>query len=170
MDVKEIILKMENLIFKIGQQESYKDLHTTSLHILKDLYGLEKQNQETSPSSRKTKKSNMVTDETEKEILKVERKLEKWAKNQNIIPAQILTAYLLLKKGKSFENFINKEILGKAIEKRFGDSAKFSANFSQMKNVSEKNHAKIFDVSNRGNITIWEPIIKYVNTYKENVL
>lgn len=172
-----MIKRVEGLVFDIGRQAPYKELHSVALLVLKDMYELEnqiiKQSQKNDGFKKNKNASNLsVFDEEAEEIQKVERKLRKWAKEQDSVPSKILNAYLLLERGGSIN--INKGILAKAISLEYGDTFKFSTNFDQMKNIEPKNHAKIFDVGGldvggSGIIKIWAPIERYVRSYEKYV-
>lgn len=162
MHIENLIKQAEDLVFNIGQQAHHKDLHTSALSLLKGLYGLEGRYR-----LKEGECHESVTNEELLQIEKAKRKLQLWATNKTSIPALILIGYLSLKRPGSIA-VINKKILEEAF-KAHSNSSTFSKNFDQMKNFSEKNHAKIFDVSPRGLITIWSPVEEYVKAFEKEV-
>lgn len=164
--MKDIIQQIEDLIFNIGQQAPYKTLHTEALNLHKSLCGLERKL--LSPEDSPPSEPDALTDEEKLQQQKAERKLKKWAQDQSLAPAKILTTFLDMDRGGSFKSGIYKRTL-EAHFVNTDSSLNFSSNFDQMKNMSEKNHAKIFEVSPNGKITIWQPILKYIQEYKDSV-
>lgn len=96
------------------------------------------------------------------EVEKVRRKLKRWSKRPRQISSRILNKYLELSE-KS--NFITKEQLGSELP----ELKTFSSNFDQMNIISDKNHAKIFEM-NGDSIQIWEPVASLVSAYKRDTL
>jgi hypothetical protein len=95
------------------------------------------------------------------EINKVRRKLDLWINRQGQINARILNAYLwIMRTGQ-------KNITRQMIEDKFGEGA-FGSNFEQMKIISPRNHAKIFDLDG-GAVEIWNPIRSYVDKYENSI-
>lgn len=82
------------------------------------------------------------------EIEKVKRKLPRW-KDSGQINDRILKTYLTL-------YIKNQTVSLLELEKKCKDLS-FNKNFPQMKNISRKNHGKVFDVIN-GFVYLWEPI------------
>ena len=116
----------------------------------------------TKPKRRKRYKNISETDEDVNEINKVERKLKKWAIDQDQINAKILNAFLELKR----EN-LDKSITEAMLKKRSSVKT-FNSNFNNMKIIAPKNHCKVFE-QNGDNITIWQPVIMYVEEYEKQV-
>lgn len=100
-----------------------------------------------------------------KEVNKVARKLKFWAKpeRKEQINARILNAYLDLNKS-GVEN-ITEDTLKNALL----NIKDFKNNFDQMKNIAEKNHGKIFDQDELGNIRIWAPVQSFVDEYEKTI-
>lgn len=95
------------------------------------------------------------------EIKKVERKLPRWASNPTQINAKILSLFLKLQDD-------NHVITEQFLMEQYGNHAEFLRNYNQMKTISTKNHAKVFDVID-GNVTIWEPVLDAVLTFKKKI-
>lgn len=164
----------KNLILAIGQDESKDELHKMSIDLLLETTELErlltidsiepyKESDSISTSgNRRPQVSGYNAAEEVEEIRKVERKLFRWARNQQQINSKILNLFLTLKSkngGRITEDLLMKE---------YGDYGEFSRNYSQMKIISPRNHAKIFDVKS-GVVEIWEPVKRYVEEYKRTI-
>lgn len=93
-----------------------------------------------------------------KEIKKVKRKIPKWAEHPTQINSKILNLYMSL--SHNGLHSIPHTTLKERFEQLYNDQ--FESNFSQMKNVSPKNHAKVFTESKDGMISLWEPIATFV--------
>ena len=104
----------------------------------------------------------LIVAEEAEEIRKVERKLPRWARNQQQINSKILNLFLELK--YSGTERVTEDLL----TRKYGDYGEFSRNYNQMKIISPKNHAKVFEVKN-GVVEIWEPVRRYVEEYKKAV-
>ena len=101
---------------------------------------------------------SLIAEEAE-EIRKVERKLHRWARNQQQINSKILNLFL-----KATMEGIN-NVTEDELAKRYGNEGEFHRNFNQMKIISPKNHAKVFEVTSNV-VEIWEPVRIYVEDYK----
>jgi hypothetical protein len=88
------------------------------------------------------------------QINKVVSKLPRWFKNGNRINSQILINYLKL--AEEYETVEYEHLAEKC-----NHIKTFKTNFAQMKNFGEKNHGKIFEVSD-GVVTIWKPLKKEI--------
>ncbi len=97
----------------------------------------------------------------DKEIEKVRKKLERWSKKPNQICCKILNKYLEL-------NGDQQPITKNALQAALPELATFNSNFAQMKMISDKNHAKIFEVNNEI-IEVWEPVRQLVAQYKREI-
>lgn len=96
------------------------------------------------------KRNNAVLErsDVQLEIEKVKRKLPRW-KDSGQVNDRILKTYLTL-------YIKNQTVSLLELEKKCKDLS-FNKNFPQMKNISRKNHGKVFDVIN-GFVYLWEPI------------
>ena len=162
----------KNLILAIGQDEGKDELHKKSIDLLLEVAELERiLTSEAIESNREAASnkdirtaqypSNIVAEEAE-EIRKVERKLPRWARNQQQINSKILNLFIELKNSET------ERVTEDLLTKKYGDYGEFSRNYNQMKIISPKNHAKVFEVKN-GVVEIWEPVRRYVEEYKKAV-
>jgi len=102
------------------------------------------------------------------QIKKTEEKLLKWSNNQASIPAQVLISYLFHRMpNRAFP--VSVIYLKEVFKMRGEDAEKFNKSFNQMQSFDEKSHAKIFDVSPEGLVTIWPPIEKYIDAFEKAV-
>lgn len=97
----------------------------------------------------------------QKEIEKVRKKLNRWSTRPNQICCKILNKYLELSR-------VNKNITIEYLKSELPELPTFNANFDQMKVISDRNHAKIFEMNN-GVIEIWSPVNKLVMAYCEDI-
>ena len=105
-------------------------------------------------------------DEELSEINKVERRLKRWANNQEQINPKILNEYLKMQ--KDAVNPITEDLL----RLNYDNDTEFYKNYPQMKAISLKNHGKVFDLvrdGRREKIVIWEPVKDYVMEYAQEV-
>ncbi|EEZ80674.1 hypothetical protein [Candidatus Thioglobus sp.] len=149
---------LEDAAFLVTGNASAKVIHSKIVRGLISLSEIEKL----------TLKENLVIDNRDshlKEVNKVARKLKFWAKpeRKKQINARILNAYLDLNKS-GVEN-ITEDTLKDALL----NIKDFKNNFDQMKNIAEKNHGKIFEQDNFGNIRIWNPVQSFVDEYEKIV-
>jgi len=93
-------------------------------------------------------------DEMNEEILKVRRKVPEWFRKREQINARILIAYLKLQQRKQV-------ITPSLLKAECKDIKTFSSNYNQMRIISDKNHAKVFQEEN-GQITLWEPVAEFI--------
>ena len=103
--------------------------------------------------NRPTQKSHNVTEEDE--IQKVFRKVPRWLKNPDQYNSKILNAFMSLYiKGEP----VNIHLLEEASKL---DSKRFLVNYTQMKIIAEKNHAKVFDEEG-DNVYLWKPVSDFI--------
>lgn len=168
MSIQNLIKQTEELVFNIGQQAPYKDLHGSALALLKGMYNWEQQQTSRASNEPKNNDNYEATDDEVAQIRKAERKLLKWATDRDTMPAKIIDVFYILRK-KHPHSKIDKAVLSQAFAQMHEDVDTFSQNFDQMKNFSDKNHAKIFDVAANGQITIWPPINEFVERYMDKI-
>jgi hypothetical protein len=154
----------QDLLGDIAQQKDYHHLHSKALYLLLNIVELqshlnEKPATSNSAAADTSNDSNMSIEE---EIRKVARKLPKWAQNQGQINSKILTLFLTLK--REGQQKITEDMLSD----NYGDISEFYRNYPQMKGISPKNHAKVFE-SRLGVVEIWEPVKSYVAEYERSV-
>lgn len=90
-----------------------------------------------------------------KETEKVKRKIPKWFKNGGQINSKILIAFMQLSnknaKSVSIQDLVNSDT-----------SIDIRKNYQEMKEIYEKNHAKVFDEDSSGMITLWQPVADFI--------
>lgn len=98
--------------------------------------------------------NEILTAEKKQEVWKVHSRVPKWFKNPNQYNSQILIAYMnLLGENKSVPLY--------KLESECRKIKTFKNNYSQMKIISDHNHAKVFEESG-GRVTLWEPVRQFV--------
>ena len=159
----------EKLVSEIGQGTDHKALHPIALDVLMRSVELiryfEGSGQEKA-SPRKAKTTDLSESD---EVKKVSHRLKLWANRPHQINHIILRKWLELNKEKGdsvTEAMLEKAVLDVGLE---GGSGSFHSNFSQMKVIAEKNHGKVFDVSN-GIVNLWQPVEEAVFEFKSKVL
>jgi hypothetical protein len=95
------------------------------------------------------------------EIEKVRKKLNRWARRPNQICCKILNKYLQLSHN-------SKSITKERLKSDLPELDTFDANFAQMKIISERNHAKIFEM-NGDFVEVWSPVKNLVTAYHAEV-
>ena len=96
--------------------------------------------------------SNQESEETQK----VHRKVPRWLNNPSQYNYKILTTYMKLSNNNSIPISIS------LLEKHSNiENNKFTSNFNQMKIISERNHAKVFDEV-YGKVKLWEPVADFI--------
>jgi len=169
VSIQSLIKQTEDLVFQIGQQASYKDLHVSALSLLKEMYSVEQRQPHNANEESKSENGyKAINEEMLAQIQKAERKLMKWANDPDSMPSKILDVYGRLKQIHP-KSVIDKALMARTFEQLNEDTYTFSQNFDQMKNFSDKNHAKIFDVAPNGNITIWSPIERFYEAYLDTM-
>lgn len=111
---------------------------------------------QTSNLIKKTEKTEyLISNQKEKEIDKIYRKLPKWFKNPDFICSRILIIFLELEKKYGTVKY---DLLAEYCS----GIKTFKSNFAQMKNFGEKNHGKVFELNGQI-VTLWNPV-------KDNVI
>ena len=97
------------------------------------------------------------------EIQKVHRKVPRWLKNPSQYNYKILTAFMTISNNNTTPISIS------LLEKHSNiEDNKFTSHFNQMKIISERNHAKVFDEA-YGEVKLWKPIASFIiNLYKQH--
>jgi hypothetical protein len=153
--IKQLEVLLSDMAFQVSQNAPAKEIHS---QIVQALVVVDK---------LKTLKGGVSSsDNTEQaqtaEINKVQRRLRLWAKRHNQINHKILVAFLRLR------NTGQETITESDLRKSLDDADTFDTNFVQMKNISEKNHGKIFEQLGE-RVVIWPPVEKYVIEFEEMV-
>ncbi len=117
-------------------------------------------NKQSAPNQKNNshEKSNQESDE----VQKVHRKVPRWLNNPSQYNYKILTTFMTL------SNKNTTPISVSLLEKHSNiEDNKFTSHFNQMKIISEKNHAKVFDEM-YGEVNLWEPIAEFIiDLYKK---
>ena len=158
--LKDLKRDIEKLIYSIGQEKEYEELHRDALHLLIKAVEVEQKyihipNEGVQMQDQKDFESN--------EIAKVRRKLPRWARNQDQINTRILIAFLSIMRSTG-KSFVSEDDL----KKEFGDDSTLEKNLPQMCTISPKNHAKIFSRDGT-TLIIWEPVKDLVNDFETQV-
>lgn len=99
----------------------------------------------------------------EQEIQKVHRKVPRWLNNKTQYNYKILTTFMNLSNNNSMP-------ISVSILERYSniEDNKFLSHFNQMKTISKRNHAKVFEEI-YGEVKLWEPVSEFiVQLYKNN--
>jgi hypothetical protein len=108
-------------------------------------------------TDKKLEISNRGTVLTEdSEIERVHRRVPKWIKKPLQINTMILNKYMEISANN--ENPVVLQTLEEAVGL---DSRKFFTNYTQMKIIAEKNHAKVFREED-GIVYLWEPVADFI--------
>lgn len=98
---------------------------------------------------------------SQEEYNKVHRKIPQWFRKTSQINSQILIGYLELTNGH------NLPVSTIELGKHCANVRTFTENLNQMKIITDKNHAKVFDEEN-GTLTLWEPVACFIlDEYKK---
>jgi len=97
------------------------------------------------------------------EVQKVHRKVPRWLNNPSQYNYKILTTYMTLSNSNSTPISLS------LLEKNSNiEDNKFTSHFNQMKIISERNHAKVFDEA-YGEVKLWTPVADFIiNLYKQH--
>jgi hypothetical protein len=97
------------------------------------------------------------------EVQKVYRKVPRWLNNPSQYNYKILTTFMTLSNNNTTPVSVS------LLEKHSNiENNKFTSNFNQMKIISERNHAKVFDEA-YGEVNLWEPVADFiVDLYKQH--
>lgn len=151
MEVNDKILKAKHLLedaaFMVSSGKELPDAHRNIIKALVSLEEIESMLSNTD-SSASVEMS---------EVSKVSRRLKLWAKRPEQINARILRAFLNLSSQSASP--ITESQLRDAV-----GGGNFDTNFAQMKNISDKNHGKVFDVI-ADVVSIWKPVASAVNEF-----
>jgi len=102
----------------------------------------------------KKENSQNTENEMNDEILKVHRKVPVWFRKLGQINSSILIAYLKLQQRK-------KIITPDLLQAECKDIKTFRDNYDEMKIISARNHAKVFQ-EDGGIITLWPPVSEFI--------
>lgn len=91
------------------------------------------------------------------EIYKIHRKIPKWFKNPEQKNSQILIAFLKLAIIEKRENIKIDEL-----ERQVKHITNFQSSFKAMCEIYPNNNAKVFDITENGEIVLWKPISEFI--------
>lgn len=158
---RELVQELSQLNSKDGELDKSR---TIALDLLFELSELEKEILIASTIEKSVYPAE--NEETQKEVAKVEKRLDMWVKKSNRqINSRILNCYLdLVLSEKNLQ--ITVEQLEEAYKSASSeeDQSKFNVNFTQMKNIAERNHGKVFHVID-GYVKIWPQVAGLVDQY-----
>lgn len=145
---------------KIAYKESIKiENETLEDHLLAIIGNAQSILNEKSVSKQKSKSYTNESDE----VQKVHRKVPRWLNNPSQYNYKILTTFMTLSNNNTTPINVS------SLEKHSNiEDNKFTSHFNQMKIISEKNHAKVFDEA-YGEVKLWEPIADFIiDLYKQH--
>lgn len=143
---------LEAAAFQVSAGNELPDAHR---NIVKALVSLEEM-------ERMFKTENPAGNNELQEVSKVSRRLKLWAKRPEQMNTKILKAFLAL----SIDG--QQPVTESQLKAEVGE-ANFDINFVQMKNIAEKNHGKVFEVTG-DKVTIWPPVSAAVEEFRRAVV
>lgn len=112
---------------------------------------------EKSKDEKKDKKKKSKKELEELEVKKVMRKVPMWLKKPNQYNYKILKTFMNLSNNNKYPiSIISLERHSNII-----DPKQFISHYNQMKGISEKNHAKVFN-ENKGEVRLWKPVEEFI--------
>ena len=147
---------------KIAYKESVKiENETLEEHLLSIIGNVQSILNNKSVSKQKNL-GNTYNNQESEEVQKVYRKVPRWLNNPSQYNYKILTTYMKLSNNNSMPISLS------LLEKNSNiEDNKFTSHFNQMKIISERNHAKVFDEV-YGEVKLWEPVAGFViDLYKK---
>ncbi len=107
------------------------------------------------------KRSGSVSTEDD-EVKKVQRKIPRWVKNPSQYNSIILNTYMSMSNNNKYP-----VVLGMLEEATGMGGKQFLTNYTQMKTIAEKNHAKVFTEED-GIVSLWAPVADFIfEVYKK---
>jgi len=162
---RELVQELSQISSKGGDLDKSR---TIALDLLFELSELEK---EILIASTIEKSAYPAENErTQEEVAKVKKRLDMWVKKSNDqINSRILNCYLDLAESEE-----TPQVKVKHLEEAYKrashdekDHSKFNVNFAQMKNIAERNHGKVFQVTGEY-VSIWSQVAELVAQYDTN--
>ncbi len=95
-------------------------------------------------------------DDEKNEIAKVYRKLPRWLGKKSQYNYRILKAFIDLSKNATVQVTVDELRESSGLE-----STKFNSHYSQMKNIFDRNHAKVFE-EHAGIVELWKPVREFI--------
>jgi len=152
----------ETLIADIQYEGLGGEISEKALGMLLKIVELEQRCKQISIGGHPTNKSSSAElDLTE--MNKVERRLKLWSRpdRQHQVNAKLLNLYLKLAER-------DEQVTVDQFREAYGDDAEFLQNYPQLKNISPKNHGKVFEEVNQV-VSIWQSVEQYVIEYKDAI-
>lgn len=107
-----------------------------------------------------TKNDMTYNDRESLEIDKVKRKVPKWRRNPHQVNSTLLRLYMTLSENDT--KGVDKKILKQHFDKE--SQYPFKSNYDQMKNFGDKNHGKVFEEDENGQIRLWSPVASFIRS------
>jgi len=141
-------------MYKEAIQTNNASFETKALQIIKDINFINE-------LYKKPKGKEVSNNSDDEEIKKVKRKVPLWMKRQHQYNYIILSTYMKI------SNNDEAPILLSSLEKESGmNSMLFYRHYNLMKNIFEKNHAKVF-VEENEKVSLWSPVTEFIiETFK----
>jgi len=155
MKIDEMIAQargfLEAAAFQVSAGNELPEAHR---NIVKALVSLEEM-------ERMLKSENPAVNDELQEVSKVSRRLKLWAKRPAQMNTRILKAFLSLSSDEQ------QPVTEAQLKAEVGEE-NFDINFVQMKNIAEKNHGKVFEVTG-DKVTIWPPVAAAVDEFRRTI-
>jgi len=113
------------------------------------------ENQEELKAQKATQKDK--TQQQRSEVERVFRRVPLWLEKPYQYNSKMLSTFMTLSKNNQIP--VSIELLERSLG--FNDSRKFLSHYNGMKNISAKNHAKVFE-EEHGHIRLWEPVAEFI--------
>jgi hypothetical protein len=138
-------------------------LHSQSLDLLMGLGELESKLSQGYPQNMTypPKSTSISSFDEDLEVKKLKSRLPRWAIKPNQINSKILSLFLAVSKNGA-------PVTVNALKSAYGKDSEFEKNFPQMKTISERNHGKVFEVTD-GIVSIWPKAASLVEEYSKQV-
>lgn len=163
-----MVERLENILenAKVCYRESVlirnNTLEESLLNIISDANILIKDFESNKKFNNKISK-NKIKDEND-EIERIHRKIPQWLYKPNQINHKILVAYMKISNSNTYP--VSVSLLEKSCEI---DSRKFISNYNQMKIISPKNNAKVFEEID-GHVSLWIPVADFIISEYEKII
>lgn len=142
---------LEAAAFQVSAGNELPEAHR---NIVKALVSLEEM-------ERMLKSENPAVNDELQEVSKVSRRLKLWAKRPTQMNTRILKAFVSLSSDEQLP------VTEAQLKAEVGEE-NFDINFVQMKNIAEKNHGKVFEVTG-DKVTIWPPVTAAVDEFRRTI-
>lgn len=110
---------------------------------------------------KEDKNTGKMKTEYEEEIKKVRRRVPGWKRKPDQVNSKILGLFMELSDNGKKGIFI--DVLFDEFENKCPEEISlFVRNYNQMKNISEKNHGKVFSEDEEKTVWLWEPVKDFI--------